>query len=175
MKVGYELLGPDGSKDPKALRQMQDALNALPIGLQYACYGAGFKQAGTKTRRLARAMCPPGKRPPITRKGRIRKRLRDSIRVKLVSWRWRGRKVPKSAVVVLALMPHAHLVERGVKHWKDGPRPFLEPALEAGGLADEFRKGCQRQFGKVVDQVRRRKLTKATARALKLKESDPTI
>ena len=47
-------------------------------------------------------------------------------------------------------------------------RPFLFPALESG-LQDAFRSGCVAHFRKVVKQIETRKLTRATARALKLK------
>ena len=163
MKVGYDF---EGDAD------LRKALNALPVGLQHAVYGAGFKRAGAKTKRVARTLCPPGTGTRVTRKGRIRMRLRDTILVRLVGWRWRGRKVPRSAVVVVAASPHAHLIEGGTKRWKKGPRPFLMPALKTGGLAAEFRKGCAKHFGVTVRQIRERKLTRATARALRLKETD---
>lgn len=176
MKIGYELFGPDGKSDPKALEQMRHALNALPVGVTHAVVGAGFKKAGAKTKRVARSMCPPGpKEGLVSRKGRIRRHLRDSIFVRLVGWRWRGRKVPKSAVVVVAAQPHAHLIERGTKRWKKGPRPFLEPAMEQSNLLQEFKAGAQRHLGKVIKQIETRKLTRQTARTLRLKESDTVI
>ena len=173
MKIAYELSGPDKKTDRDANRKVLDALNALPIGLQHACYGSGFKRSGMKVKRVARQLCPPG--PPeglVSRKGRTRLHLRDSIRVVLVGWRWRGAKVPRSAVVVVAQQPHAHLIERGTKRWKKGPRPFLMPAMESSNLLEEFRAGAARQFGVVVKQIRERKLNRKTAAALRLKESD---
>ena len=176
MKIGYELFGPDGKSDPKALEHLRNALNALPVGVTHAVVGAGFRKAGMKTRRVARSMCPPGpKAGLVSRKGRIRRHLRDSIFVRLVGWRWRGRKVPKSAVVVVAAQPHAHLIERGTKRWKKGPRPFLEPAMEQSNLLQEFKAGAQRHLGKVIKQIETRKLTRQTARTLRLKETDTVI
>ena len=176
MKIGYEIFGPDGKRDPKALQQMRDALNALPVGVTHAVVGAGFRQAGLKTRRIARQLCPPG--PPeglVSRKGRIRRHLRDSIKVQLVGWRWRGRKVPRSAVVVVAYQPHAHLIERGTKRWKKGPRPFLEPAMAQGNLLEEFQRGASKHLGKTIKQIEARKLTRTTARSLRLKVSDTVV
>lgn len=178
MKIGYELFGPDGKSDPKALEQMRHALNALPVGVTHAVVGAGFKKAGAKTRRVARSMCPPGKgglERLVSKKGRPRLPLRDSIFVRLVGWRWRGRKVPKSAVVVVAAQPHAHLIERGTKRWKKGPRPFLEPAMEQSNLLQEFKAGAQRHLGKVIKQIETKKLTRQTARQLRLKVTDTVI
>ena len=176
MKIAYEILGPNGEKDPDALQTMRDALNAMPVGVTHAVVGAGFKRAGDRVKRMARAMCPPGKLSRlVSRKGRIRKRLRDSIKVFLVGWRWLGIKVPRSAVVVVAQQPHAHLVERGVKHWKAGPRPFLWPAMESSNLVEEFRAGAARQFGSVIKQIRARKLNRKTAAALRLKATDVEI
>ena len=164
MKIGLDYSNED----------VMNALQALPVGLQHACYGAGFRKAGLKVKRLARARAPVGEGIPLTRKGKIRKHLRDSIKVKLVGWKWQGKRVPKSAVIVLAEQPHAHLVERGSfvygKYWKPA-RPFLWPALQNAGVSREFGRGASREFGKVVKQIRERKLTKTTARALKLSDT----
>ena len=158
MKIDFNIEG---------VEVLQKQLQALPIGLQHAVYGAGFKRAAAKVRRVARQRVPVGRGVPITRKGRIRKRLRDSIKPKLVGWRWDGRKVPKSAAIVVAEQPHAHLVESGTV--KMPARPYLMPALRSG-LSQEFRNGCVRHFARVVKQIDERKLTRATAKALKLKE-----
>ena len=164
MKIGIEYEAED----------VVNALGALPVGLQHACYGAGFRRAGSKVKRLARAKAPVGKGIPLKRSGAIRKRLRDSIAVKLVSWRWDGRRVPKSAVIVLAEQPHAHLVEKGSwvygKYWVEA-KPFLWPSLQNADVSREFARGAARDFGKVVKQIRTKKLTKATARALKLADT----
>ena len=175
MRIAYEVTLPDGVKDTDAGRHIRNALEALPPALEHGCYGAGFMAAGRKTRRIARAKCPPGKGPAKTRKGKDRKRLRDSIRVRLVGWRWRGKKVPRSAVIVVAEQPHAHLIEKGTKRWKAGPRPFLMPALESSGLNDEFVAGCRKRFGKIVKQIESRKMTKSTARAIRLHLNDLDI
>ena len=156
MKIGYDF----------DFSQVVKALEALPVGLQHGCYGAGFKAAGNKTRRIARAKAPVGEGFPLTNKGKPRKRLRDSIEVALVGWHWSGKKVPKSAVVVVAKQPHAHLVEDGTMRMP--ARPFLYPALKTGGLVREFKRGASRQFGRVVRQIEQRKLTRATARAIRL-------
>ena len=92
MKIGIEYDAED----------LVNALQALPVGLQHACYIAGFRRAGAKVKRLARAKAPVGEGVPLKLSGAIRKRLRDSIFVKSVSWRWSGRRVPKSAVIVIA-------------------------------------------------------------------------
>lgn len=172
MKIGIELTLPDGRPDADAGRNIRDALEALPPALEHGCYGAGFLVAGRKAKRVARTLCP---RAPKTRKGADRKHLRDSIRVRLVGWRWRGRKVPKSAVVVVAEQPHAHLIELGTKRWKGGPRPFLYAALESGGLAEAFVLGARRHFGKVVRQIESKKLTRTTARAIRLHLNDVDV
>ena len=75
MKIDFDIQG---------VKTLRGQIEALPIGLQHACYGAGFKRAGSKAARIARQRAPVGKGVPLTRKGRIRKRLRDSIKVKLV-------------------------------------------------------------------------------------------
>ena len=175
MRIAYEAKLLDGTKDTNAGRHIRDALEALPPALEHGCYGAGFLAAGRKTRRIARSLCPPGKGPAKTRKGKDRKRLRDSIRVRLVGWRWRGRRVPRSAVIVIAEQPHAHLIERGTKRWKEGPRPFLEPAIESSGLNEEFVRGCQKQFGKIARQIYSRRMTRKTARAIRLHLNDSDI
>ena len=163
-RVGIEYDGED----------IQNALQALPVGLQHACYGAGFRRAGAKTKRLARAKAPVGEGVPLKRSGAIRKRLRDSLSVKLVSWRFSGKRVPNSAVIVIAEQPHAHLVELGSwvygKYYVD-PNPFLWPALKNSNVSREFARGASGKFAKVVKQIRTRKLTRATARALKLSDT----
>ena len=175
MKIGYEFTLPDGRPDANAGRDIRNALEALPPALEHGCYGAGFMVAGRKAKRVARSLCPPGKGRPTTRKGKDRKHLRDSIRVRPVGWRWRGKKVPKSAVVIVAEQPHAHLIELGTKRWKEGPRPFLYPALESGGLNEAFVAGARKHFGKVVRQIESRKLTRTTARAIRLHLNDVDV
>ena len=164
MKIVYRI---EGDED------LKKALGALPIGLQHACYGAGFRQAGAGVARKAKAAAPVGKGIAWRRGRRAlrEKRLFESIRVRLIPWHWDGRKVPKSAAIVVAEQPHAHLVEIGARgpYKSRKPQPFLWPALQdKAALMTDFKRGAQRQFARVVRQVERGKLTKQTARALRL-------
>ena len=164
MKIDYSI-------DPADAKALEDALKALPVGLQHACYGAGFKSTGQHVARQARQKAPVGEGIPVTRGGKVRKRLFESIRVVLIPWHFGGVKVPRSASIVVAEQPHAWLAEHGVRgpHKGREPQPYLMPALNAKtGNLSAFRKGAGRAFGRVVRQINRNKLSKSTARALRL-------
>ena len=164
MKITYRLEGAT---------ELRKAIEALPVGLQHACYGAGFRKAASGVAKRARAAAPVGEGPAYRkgRKGLREKRLFESISVKLIPWHWGGHKVPKSAGIVVARQPHAWLVEHGVRgpHRSRSPQPYLWPAMqETSTISSDFGNGCRTQFRRVVEQIRRGKLSKATARALKL-------
>ena len=153
--------------------ELKHALDALPVGLQHACYGAGFRKAAVGVAKRAREAAPVGEGPAYRkgRKGLREKRLNESISVKLIPWHWDGVKVPKSAGIVVARQPHAWLVEHGVRgpYRSRKPQPYLWPAMqETGTILNDFRAGCATQFRRVVTQIRKGKLSKSTARALRL-------
>ena len=145
---------------PEGFDDLRKKLSALPAGCQSDVYGDGFitaaRKSAAKSRRL---VLPRGKGAPLTRKGKPRRHLADSIRAVRVSWRWGGEKVPRSAALVLAQQPHAHLIEKGTTRWKKGPRPFLSPPLkDSTSLMEGFRVGCGRSFGRLVKRLESGKL-----------------
>ena len=144
-------------------------LGALPAGCQSDVYGDGFyEQAKRSAKKSKRLVLPRGKGPPRTSKGKPRRHLADSIKAIRVSWRWGGVKVPKSAAIVLAQQPHAHLIEKGTRRWKKGPRPFLGPPLkQTAALMEGFRIGTAKSFRRLVARLEKGKLTARERRAFR--------
>ena len=136
-------------------------LAALPAGLQSDVYGYGLFAAAKKAARRAKILVlPRGDSPPLTSKGKPRRHLQNSIRAVQVSWHWAGEKVKRSAAIIIAEQPHAHLIELGTVHWSEGPRPFLAPALkDSASLLEGFRVGSARRFDRLVKRLERGKLT----------------
>ena len=154
---------------PVDFDETRKKLAALPAGLQADVYGDGMiaaaRRAARKSRRL---VLPRGKSPPLTRKGKPRRHLADSIRAVRVGWRFGGVKVPKSAAIVIAEQPHAHLIEKGTVRMKGGPRPFLEPPLKEGAaLMGEVRVGTARSFNRLIKRLESGRLRARERRAFR--------
>ena len=157
------------SIEPIDFDETRKKLGALPAGLQADVYGDGFyEQAKRSARKSKRLVLPRGKGPPLTSKGKPRRHLAASIKAIRVSWTWAGVKVKRSAAIVLAQQPHAHLIERGTKRWKKGPRPFLGPPLkEKGALLEGFRVGTGRSFRRLIKRLESGKLRARERRAFR--------
>ena len=153
--------------DNETFQSTRKKMAALPAGLQSDVYGDGFYQAAKKVARKAKRLVQVGEDPPVTTKGKPRRRLRDSIRAIRVAWHWGGEKVNKSAAIVVAEQPHAHLLERGTVRMKEGPYPFLEPPTKDGTLTEAFRQGTNRSFQRLVKRLESGKLRARERRAFK--------
>ena len=151
---------------PEGFDEVRRKLAALPAGCQADVYGLGFIHAARRAAKRASSTAPRGAAVPLTSKGKPRRRLADSIRAIRVDWHWGGEKVRKSAAIVLAEQPHAHLVERGTVRM--APRPFLEPAIAGQGTLTDFRVGSARAFGRLVKRLEKGKLTARERRAFRV-------
>lgn len=143
-----------------SLFETRKKLAALPAGLQADVYGDGFyEQAKRAARKSRRLVLPRGEGPAKTPSGKPRRHLAKSIRAIRVAWRYAGVKVPRSAAIVLAEQPHAHLIEKGTERWKRGPRPYLEPPMkDAAMLLDGFRVGTAKSFRNLIRRLESGKL-----------------
>ena len=150
----------------ETFKQVRRRLAALPVGCQADVYGEGFIAAARKSRLKSKRLCPVGTAEPRTRAGNPRRRLRDSIRAVRVGWKWDGVRVPKSAAIVVAEQPHAHLVEKGTVRTRK--HPFLAPPLkDGGGLNEAFRTGCAKSFVRLVNRLESSRLRARERRAFR--------
>ena len=157
MKIVYTVEGFDATRKKLA---------ALPVGIQADVIGDGLYAAARKAASKSKRLAPVGKGLARTSKGKPRRRLRDSIKAHRVSWRWGGEKVPRSASIVVAEQPHAHLVERGTVRMK--ARPFLEPPMRQGSvLMEAVRAGTTRSFTRLVKRLEAGKLRARERRAFR--------
>ena len=137
-------------------------LRALPPILEAECYGFGMLNAARGVARVSRQLCNVGPPDPRTNAGKPRRHLRDSIRAIPIAWRWGGRKVPRSAAIVLAEQPHAHFLERGSFNVRTGRRnrayPFLEPPMrDSARLLKLFKSGAGAQLPRALRKLARRR------------------
>lgn len=144
---------------PQEFDETRKKLSALPAGCQSEVYGDGMYEAAKKSAlKSRRLVLPRGK--GLTVRGLPRRHLANSIKAIRVSWRFGGEKVPRSAAIVLAEQPHAHLIERGTVRWKKGPRPFLAPPLrDAATLMGAVRLGSAKSFRRLIDNMNEGRLT----------------
>ena len=143
-------------------KQVRERLAAMPSALQADVYGKALTFAARKARTRARQLCPTGKGPALTLRGTPRRRLRDSILVKTVAWKWDGVRVPRSAALLIAEQPHAHLVEKGTVRTKASP--FLEPSVKTG-LLPAFQHGARSNFTRLIQRLEAGRLTARERRA----------
>ena len=128
-------------------------LRRVPGALRSNVYGPASLEAAKSAAVKARIYCPVGKKPPRKRGGGHRKRLRDSIVARLVSWRHGNKVYPRSAAQVVAEQPHAIFVEKGTKYMP--ARPFLMPALRDAGLLRRFVSEARSVFPRTIRMLRR--------------------
>ena len=144
----------------KDWEEIEKRLAAMPYAMQSEVYGKGFLASARAAARKARVKCPVGKGPALTSKGKPRRRLSQSIRAVPVGWHWNGVKIKKSAAIVVAEQPHAHLVE--------AIDPFLEPAMRDGlAVNHHFKIGAGRAFGRTIRQLEQGKFTGSIRRVLR--------
>ena len=129
----------------------------MPAAFQAGVYGDGLFNAARRASRRAASAAPRSPGDSNTRTGKPRKHLADSIRAVRVAWKFGGERVPKSAAIVLAEQPHAHLVERGTVRMR--ARPFLEPAIRSQSVLSDFRTGAGRSFARTARRLETGKLT----------------
>ena len=158
MKIAYSVEGFD---------ETRKKLAALPAGVQADVIGDGLYAAARKAaRKSKRLVLPRSTGTPTTNKGKPRRHLADSIRAVRVSWRWGGEKVPRSAAIVVAEQPHAHLLEKGTVRMK--ARPFLAPPLKQSAvLMEAVRAGTTRSFDRLVKRLESGKLRARERRAFR--------
>ena len=156
MEMKYEIVGYEETL--AKLEQLGPALEAK-------VYVDGLAAVARKVKGVAKRLAPVGSGPALRKSGEPRRRLKDSISVKRIGWRWgaKGTYVKKSAAIVVAAQPHAHLVERGTveRTTASGARrgaakaqPFLTPPLKDNlGLMAAFRRGVSQSLPRTIKRI----------------------
>ena len=156
MEMRYEISGYHETL--AKLEQLEPALEAK-------VYADGLAAVARKVKGVAKRLAPVGKGPALRKTGDPRRRLKDSISVKRIGWRWGPKRVyvKRSAAIVVAGQPHAHLVERGTveRVTTSGARrgavkaqPFLTPALrDNAGLMAAFRRGVSLSLPRTIKRI----------------------
>ena len=159
VNIDYNPLG-----QREAMEELDRRVRLLPDALRAKVYGDGFLRAARRAAQRARGRCPRGAGPALTNAGEPRKRLAESISVKPVGWKWGGVKVRRSAAIIVAEQPHAHLVELGTVRTR--AKPFLAPSVHDTAVLADFRAGTNRSFRRTLKRMETGKLTRAEGRGL---------
>ena len=155
----------------ESFRKLEQNLSAFPQEIQGRVYGAGCAYVARKSAIKARRFCPRRAKQSresirrfgrqnlsnIYQKRRLKKPLYQSIYTKRVAWHWYSfgglKRVKRSAALIIALQPHAHLVENGT--FKNKAKPFLKPSIaDKRQVIKDFQTGTREKFRKYVNDVR---------------------